>query len=80
MADTVGTSILGFFNTPAGAEALTSVSAQATTTAKISVYGLMGVVTAWAVKRVVSDVIDTLTKVKEYEKLTGSTILFSVLK
>jgi len=79
MADTVGTSILGFFNTPAGAEALTTVSAQATTTAKISVYGLMGVVTAWAVKRVVSDIVDTLLKVKEYEKATGASI-FSVLK
>jgi len=80
MADTVGSSILNFFNTPAGSEALTSVSAQATTTAKISVYGLMGVVTAWAVKRVVSDIVDTLLKIKEYEKAIGTTVLFDVLK
>ena len=80
MADTVGSSILNFFNTPAGAEALTAVSAQATTTAKISVYAIMGVVTAWAARRIITDIVDASLKIKELEKAAGTSFLFDLVK
>jgi hypothetical protein len=63
--DATSEGILGFFATPVGMAALNGVSEQATQTAKIAVYGLMGIVTSWAIRRVLADIIDTAMKAIE---------------
>lgn len=63
--DATSEAILGFFNTPVGMNALNGVSEQATQTASVAVYGLMAVITSWAIRRVLVDIIDTAMKAIE---------------
>ena len=63
--DVTTDTILNFFNTPVGILAMNSVQAQATTTAAISLYSLNAVLLFWVAKRIVSDVVDIMLKIKQ---------------
>ena len=63
--DATSEALIGFFNTPVGITALNGVSEQATQTASVAVYGVMAIVTSWAIKRVLGDIIETALKAIE---------------
>ena len=70
--DVTTDTILNFFNTPVGILAMNSVQAQATTTAAISLYSLNAVLLFWVAKRIVSDVVDIMLKIKQLPSNTNT--------
>ena len=60
--DATTDALLGFFNTPAGSNALNGVQEQVTSTASITLYAGTTIIVSWVLKRVFSDIVDIVLK------------------